>query len=417
MPQHSRIPEPTSALVTFNPFSPQKNKGKKPIRSSANAHRTPWSPNPDSQSTQFSSLAPVNDDLHNQTDPAVLRAKKRLRGEIVSPSPRKPKLPRNELQAPPLPALKLDVHVLEDNDRYQESILAIGISPQKPHANGKHFTLLFDDEVAQDGDGANYERLMGRKTHSTSNLFGNAMSSASEIVNRDSSIGPDNKISRLLHSLDPDDATNPFVGPRNDNSDTTMGDLQRSPVRKEMTKAVVEAIQPSAAKTTKRGTKTKASGVFKTTVYEGDGEKDPLTIMTENVKVVDRPRFVRAVSSVDEVEFEVDPTLARTRITPRTRTLAFQNSTQETNTISIDLPDDLLEVLALESRVPNTQRLDEERMAEGIIYGRRVWHYDPSRGGEIWDIGEDATNHARSAPSESEDDWEGEPIPWAAGEL
>jgi hypothetical protein len=41
-------------------------------------------------------------------------------------------------------------------------------------------------------------------------------------------------------------------------------------------------------------------------------------------------------------------------------------------------------------------------------------HYDPAKGGEIWDVGEEDQVWE---DTEGEDDWEGEGVPWEVGEL
>ena len=92
-------------------------------------------------------------------------------------------------------------------------------------------------------------------------------------------------------------------------------------------------------------------------------------------------------------------------------------------TVEINLPDKLKDVLALssDSRAHDTQ---EELLADQLLYGRRMSHYDAARGGEIWDIGDvsgdeqdgDIVKHRRHHLDE-EDDWEAEPIPWEIGEL
>jgi len=53
---------------------------------------------------------------------------------------------------------------------------------------------------------------------------------------------------------------------------------------------------------------------------------------------------------------------------------------------SVDLPDELHLMLAISpSRSHNSK---EERVFRSLIYGDRVNHYDASRGGDVWDVGE-----------------------------
>lgn len=82
-------------------------------------------------------------------------------------------------------------------------------------------------------------------------------------------------------------------------------------------------------------------------------------------------------------------------------------------TFSVDLPDRFHRVLAISSS--RSQNSTEERVVRGLLYGDRVGHYDPSRGGDIWDAGE--IDEGALGDAETEDDWEGEPVPWEVGEL
>ena len=91
------------------------------------------------------------------------------------------------------------------------------------------------------------------------------------------------------------------------------------------------------------------------------------------------------------------------------------------DTFEVDLPDKLRNVLALESAEPKSRNFREERLVKALVSGTRVTHYDPGKGGEIWDVGEDNPRRETDADSprdvEEEDDWEGEPVPWEVGEL
>ena len=76
----------------------------------------------------------------------------------------------------------------------------------------------------------------------------------------------------------------------------------------------------------------------------------------------------------------------------------------------VDLPDDLHRILAI-SPDGQTRETGEEKVVRSLLYGSREVHYDPSKGGEIWDVGEDSEYGGDT------DDWEGEPVPWETGEL
>jgi hypothetical protein len=98
---------------------------------------------------------------------------------------------------------------------------------------------------------------------------------------------------------------------------------------------------------------------------------------------------------------------------------AERDAGQDDSQIEVDLPDKLRQVLALESSKARDSQ--SERMVKSLLYGRRAGNYDPVKGGEIWDVGEDERRHDEEEDTrrdtEGEDDWEGEPVPWEVGEL
>ena len=121
----------------------------------------------------------------------------------------------------------------------------------------------------------------------------------------------------------------------------------------------------------------------------------------------------------DEAELDSDPILGHTRFAGP-RASSPETAQQESGHVEVNLPDQLLRVLALESVAPQSKLPDENRVVKGLLYGRRVSHYDPSKGGEIWDIGEDyhtGLDEQGLKFGEEEEDWEGEPVPWEIAEL
>ena len=82
-------------------------------------------------------------------------------------------------------------------------------------------------------------------------------------------------------------------------------------------------------------------------------------------------------------------------------------------TFTVNLPDKFRRVLAISP--PRNENSTEERVVRGLLYGGRAGRYGSSRGGDIWDAGE--TDEGVLGDAETEDDWEGEPVPWEVGEL
>ena len=98
--------------------------------------------------------------------------------------------------------------------------------------------------------------------------------------------------------------------------------------------------------------------------------------------------------------------------------LGFVDGTEERSEDDVrireeDLREDLKRILALS---PEKRTEEEERkIANAVLYGRREGHYD-AKGFEVWDVGE-MSEGAEGTRGDGEDDWEGEPVPWEAGEL
>ena len=79
--------------------------------------------------------------------------------------------------------------------------------------------------------------------------------------------------------------------------------------------------------------------------------------------------------------------------------------------LQVNLPAELQRVLAI-SPGGLRREAEEEKVVRELLYGSREIHYDSRKGGEIWDAGEES-EHAEG----TEEDWEGEPVPWEVGEL
>ncbi|KAI6047795.1 hypothetical protein EDC04DRAFT_2886598 [Pisolithus marmoratus] len=159
-----RRAEAVAPLSGFNPFSPVKNKGKErntlrisrppnnPFSTPAKQRSSgvhPRTPSPDI----FPSVVQTNRNASPRdqpSNPAVSRARKRLRGEPVSPSPNKQKRQRFGLQVP-----ALEPEEPSDSDGGLDATAGVGDpnasflddSPVKAPAGGKSFKLLFDDTL------------------------------------------------------------------------------------------------------------------------------------------------------------------------------------------------------------------------------------------------------------------------------
>ena len=156
------------------------------------------------------------------------------------------------------------------------------------------------------------------------------------------------------------------------------------------------------------------------------------------VKIIHHSRGIRAVLGTEESNPEIkDPILSC--VQPRSQDSASfvkQGDNDDTEaTVDKDedrdadvnaddeelvLPSRLRRNLVLESWKSKRTEYEEERIVKGLLSGRRVFHYDPKKGGEIWGVGEDERDELpgdEGVVDEVSDEWEGDPVPWQVGEL
>ena len=169
-----------------------------------------------------------------------------------------------------------------------------------------------------------------------------------------------------------------------------------------------------------------------------DTESDDGLNMRHTVKIIHHSRGIRAVLGTEESNPEIkDPILSC--VQPRSQGSASfvkQGDNDDTEaTVDKDedrdadvnaddeelvLPSRLRRNLVLESWKSKRTEYEEERIVKGLLSGRRVFHYDPKKGGEIWGVGEDERDELpgdEGVVDEVSDEWEGDPVPWQVGEL
>ncbi|KAI6031577.1 hypothetical protein BKA83DRAFT_4202458 [Pisolithus microcarpus] len=431
----SRKAEAVAPLPGFNPFSPVKNKGKE--RDTLQVSRSPNNPfttptrqrsshaDPGKRSPDpFPSIVHthINTFPHDQpTNPAVSRARKRLRGEPVSPSPNKQKRQRFGHQTLRIVTTYPDVEAGAGD----LNASFIDDSPVKAPVGGKSFKLLFDDTLPAlsvprkvndksitldpfTQGSSKRGRPDVTKSASTASISARRLnkvlsSTSSEIRDNDSgaertecTFPPKEnhfELKRTLMENEPTGSTRPLtrcslIPPSPPPEDSTgPGKLKGGfgPSRK---KPRVE-LQPGEDDHT-----------------DEDGGPDNIT-----VKVIARSHNRMLQRNVDDLDCDPLLNLHAQDHDPIT-SVHFDANRHESGTFSVDLPDKLRHVLAISPSQDRVRR--EERVVRGLLYSDRVDHYDPSRGGEIWDAGE--WDDGVRDP-DVEDDWEGEPVPWEVGEL
>ncbi|KZT05824.1 uncharacterized protein LAESUDRAFT_701135 [Laetiporus sulphureus 93-53] len=145
----------------------------------------------------------------------------------------------------------------------------------------------------------------------------------------------------------------------------------------------------------------------------GEESDDDSTEEDKHVKVVERARSSHRLPSaafvdeLDDPEFQWPAQPVHPPDSPPLDSLDVEAGKTE-----VRLPDELRRILALSPRRDSVQ--EEQRLVNGLLYGRRETHYDVKRG-EIWEVGE--ISDGFDGVDEEEEDWEGEPVPWEVAEL
>ncbi|TFK36895.1 hypothetical protein BDQ12DRAFT_724720 [Crucibulum laeve] len=464
LPAQSRTIETTAPLASFNPFSPHK-KGKQkaaPGRPDPSVRSNPFASPSNSKhaSRVFINRSPSLDpfpQVDHAINPsslfslalpplpnsAVSRARKRLRGEPVSPSPNKDKRRRVTSQTT-LPFPKFDLNASSDEEDEEGFEAAnssfVDDSPMKGVRETKSFKLLFGETITPMGD------LSGINPSSSQSKAKQAAFTAEDHITSHHVASKVHRISSVKSGIPPStapkhksttskrQASQGRIATKRQLSDTEMEvdePSNRSPVMKQ------RMIPPSPAPTStfsrnvnaksKKTGKAAVTGRKRVKVVEADedGSKsdDSEDILTR-LKVIDRTklRHIPAPPADTDNDDILAPDASSHLDYARSAAPRGHGPfNQDDGKFEVDLPDKLRRVLALQPLESRTRHSQAERMAKGLIYGQRVGHYDPRRGGEIWGVGEDdATVNGQQeekVDTEGEDDWEGEPVPWEVGEL
>ena len=195
------------------------------------------------------------------------------------------------------------------------------------------------------------------------------------------------------------------------------------------------AIQPSKSNNHKKP-RLQDHDTMEDTDNDGEGSSDDLN-MRHTVNIVHHSRGIRTVLVEEENDFEIkDPILSY--VQPRSQgsaslvkqsnnddTYAIVDEDEDTDAnVSVDdeelgVPSRLHRNLVLESLKSKQTEHEEEKIVKRLLSGRRVLHYDPKKGGEIWGVGEDERDEFAGDEGgvDESDEWEGDPVPWEVGEL
>ncbi|KAI0041894.1 hypothetical protein FA95DRAFT_1610636 [Auriscalpium vulgare] len=479
-----RRPEPSASIIpksraivteiasSANPFSPVKDKGKQKEKHS----NDPPLPSPFATSGKVKSAKPLPERLlspdpfplidppppHQTRHPGpsnpVSRARKRLRGEPVSPSPVKEKRARVVSEAV-LPFPQLSTLVAEDSDADDEvadakELSFVADSPAKPLPKGK---LLFDEDLSVSLSAtlmAAKSTLKRSKSKSASNRGGNALlgarSQRARSMSRSSDELPqvdnhqklpsmpemkpaDHKAQKASATISKRARMNGFAFAKDNLFEVVeaapsvpLSGSQQGPTEGRSAKRPLDDEDDSSSQHPIRlpllPPSPPPAGTGSGASYKGKGKaasrKKPKLLVgtaadeesssSDEMRVKVREFTYRRPARDPDADF--DPILglgASDR--PQTTHSLGPASDDEAGDLDVSLPDDLRRLLAIDP----TMALDthETGVVKNVLYGVRTTHYDGEKGGDVWDAGE------VGGGTEGEEDWESEPVPWEVGEL
>ncbi|KAJ7492374.1 hypothetical protein FB451DRAFT_530121 [Mycena latifolia] len=415
-------------LSGYNPFSPQKNKGKqKELSPDAHPKSNPFritrdpSPDPVPRLSFTSTSATTSSDPFAPTlNNAVSRARKRLRGEPVSPSPNKEK--RRRMVSPHEGSEDEDEELSAANTSFVDD------SPVKPPSGVRSFKLLFDETAAK----PTFPLLRSKTLFGEGALEGNEKMVLDDLPPK--SAETPTTIGQATAMDDPFFEPAGRENASSSDDEPTDDPAQKPPVsiRSLLAPSPPPANQRSSGKShhnvKSRGKPIsdgqKRGNMAESDDEDGNGRSDEDVEMNGNgsrhkVRLFDRTASrgrAREEGGIDEDTYHLMP-----RRPPDTDTSQRQSSE------SISIPDTLLSILSL---APTSSHANQdEHVVEELLYGTRRRNYDPLKGGEIWGVGEfeeeerdefalnDGLRASTREAYDDEDDWEGEGVPWEVGEL
>lgn len=431
----SIIPK-TRAVASFhepsesNPFSPKKSRGRQnsytdntplpslsfEITSTPIKKRIHSTPSPDA-STPYRSSA--SKQLILQTEPGAntdaVKARKRLRGEAVSPSPKRlDKKHRISLARPescPTESYSSTGDLEADyavGQRTSETSFVVD-SPVKRSRNGKHFKSLFEEE--------NFPKQVAPQKvpeQPRSTLISASKFREREAIPRKGDpkgqitapIGPKARtiICRSASMVDSDDSAGPSGRKRSSSADRI-----DSPRPKEVSDTLLPP-SPTTSTSQARATGTMKAKKRQKIVSEGVSSDHSMSEESLDIPIIEMKAGSRLKlrTRANDYDSETD-SYEHIFENPPIDMPSFTEPQASETKISVDLPDDLRTVLHIS---PSRAREREELvLAESVLHGIR----EPLQRGLVWGAGE--IEDSCDAVTDGEDDWAGEGVPWEVGEL
>ncbi|KAH8119943.1 hypothetical protein DFH11DRAFT_19506 [Phellopilus nigrolimitatus] len=492
LPGPSSLVPKTRAIQTFvdpstvNPFSPTKSPRKKiaaPVATSFDQPRFIGPPaTPPTKKRVYSTPSPepfpliqpsenaAEPDVTPDGNSVVKKARKRLRGDAVSPSPNR--LDKKRRTAPVRapagasynPALSTHDSDIPEEDEADPSYVIE--SPVKSVSNGKDFKLLFEDErlpklnlSCKNGHLSRSQSFFAPFEKRANGILPQAQSiEKGDPVKRTQSVGQNKFLSGskkgessrkgVLKPVAPGKQAQLFLRPLGQSNlldtledaqetDPTHSSRKRSssdeedpelPKNESISTAIAGELLPPSPPPSgpvhpgSRGGNTRQSGRGaprnrkKAKMLVDTEGLDDITEDEENgVRIVEfdlrsRRRFESHAivgDEDDEVKREVFGLLG---VSGRRDISGLGEDESEGSEPEVNLPEDLRKVLYISST--HSRDREERSLVESLLHGGPS---SQDQRGEVWGIGE--VDETAAAITDGEDDWAGEGIPWEVGEL
>ncbi|KAH9937232.1 DNA replication and checkpoint protein-domain-containing protein [Fomitopsis serialis] len=437
-------------IQTTNPFSPVKKKPRSahldspPTASSTklsehDPHINPFTtPTKTRSSTKSKPSAPLPSAATRTPSgkSAVTRARKRLRGEPVSPSPVKEKRARVGSQR----ALNFSSTLQDSDDEDAQQGHTVGAAdetfleatPMKPPPGGKSFRVLFDEVLptAQEASRQPTTRTLSRtmsaapKPNGLSNKRARtrAMSPSSSEDEGDN-WGNGTKLESLITSA------NGFHRKRLPNGSDDLrsekaplrGSVPKGPLPRGKTPTGSVDASGAARLNGKRPRPDARDDSIGIDIANGLGETNDVDHTAHSrTSIANDKGKGKAAAAFSRKKARLLEQLGGDGVSDDS-TDSEEDNDQEVSCTSHELDDPEFEWPARPAHPPDSPSADPPviegavDLANAVLYGRRESHFD-AKGMEVWDVGE-MSEGAEGAGEDGEDDWEGEPIPWEVGEL
>ncbi|TDL28215.1 hypothetical protein BD410DRAFT_351488 [Rickenella mellea] len=480
LPKSRPVPS-ASAPISTNPFSPVKPRGKKPPTKDDSIQNSGALPNPFATPRKkrtavllspepFPLILPEksgeSSEVEGMVDPFIIKARKRLRGDPVSPSPTGKEKKRrlssqdsfpqgNSAFISNSPSIRDD----SDDDVGGGDHSFVDDSPVKPASEGKGFTLLFDETRTTNAGAKNPTDLFrDAKTSFSSTVSKHPMEIAGKID--DDIVDLPSQAKRLTISQKPlrpvvkggksnglvprgmipkandmnvhsEDALLPQEGSGLVSRKRGLSSLKDNPKPSFIgvaTTSTTALLPPSPQKQQSQsklkpnvGPRGKGKGTDrkKARLSNPSGDSGDSSDNEKQVKAVEiNRRTLRGnhISSQRDAtgqthELDSDPVLRMDTPHDNLYDIIGAESADE-GEFQVDLPGDLRTALAIS---PSRHRNQEENgLLQTLLYGGPSSSHD--KGGEVWVVGESRDSRL-GGDTDGEDDWASEGVPWDVAEL